>query len=140
VTVVTPERRIRHYRHAVLLTPREHVAFDTTITQAVANLIGGAAMTVGNTKEIIHLSGVEVGYAPCPNLAFGAQLLETRDDGGELIARDWPVQQIKIDGGGSESSEARIAGLRYSVACHFIRLNLGDYKHSVTLIANGATN
>ena len=40
VAVVTPKRRIRHYRHCMFLTPRQDIALDMAIIEAVGDLIG----------------------------------------------------------------------------------------------------
>ena len=70
VAVITPERRIRHYRHRMFLTPRQDIALDITMIEAVGDLIGDAAMTVRDAEEIIHLARAKVGYTPCADLAF----------------------------------------------------------------------
>src|SRR3954447_8075932 len=49
------ERRVSHYRHAVLLAPWQEATLDAAIPQAVRQLIGCAAIAFLNTEEIFHV-------------------------------------------------------------------------------------
>src|ERR1700680_4063079 len=62
------ERRIGHYRHAVPLAPWQQVMLDAAAADVVSNLIGRAAIAVGNTEEVFHVTDLEVGHAPGANL------------------------------------------------------------------------
>src|SRR5580693_9937325 len=62
--IVAAERRIGHGRHIVLRAPWQNVTLNATVVETVRNLIGGAAMAVWDTEQILHLAHVKVGYAP----------------------------------------------------------------------------
>src|SRR5690242_16265193 len=86
--VIAAERRICYYRHVALPAPRQEVMLDVTVVEAVGDLIGGATMAVRNTEQVVHLSHVEVGYTPCPDLPRRAQPFECRHDAGKKRAPD----------------------------------------------------
>ena len=66
--VVATERRVGHDGQIMLLTPRQHVALNAAVVEAVWDLIGCAAVAYGNAEQLFHLCGIEIGYAPGTNL------------------------------------------------------------------------
>jgi hypothetical protein len=48
----------------VLRSPSQKVTLNTSVVEAVRNLIGRTAIAVGDTEEIFHLVNVKVGHAP----------------------------------------------------------------------------
>src|SRR5579862_1990622 len=136
---VTAERRIRHHRHVVLPAPWQNVSLDVTVVETVGDLIGRAAIAVLNAEQILHLGDVEVGYAPGADLSRRPQLLESGHHGGELGARDRPMQQIEVEIAGAKTREARGAGTRDAVARHLVALDLGDEEDAVALTRKHVT-
>ena len=63
---IAPEGRISHHWHAMLLAPGQQVALNATVAQAVGDLVGRAAISVGNFEKIFHLADAKVGYPPWP--------------------------------------------------------------------------
>ena len=62
--ILTTQWRIRHHRQIVLRAPGQKVALNISVVETVGNLIGRAAIAVGDTEEIFHLVNVKVGHAP----------------------------------------------------------------------------
>jgi hypothetical protein len=62
--ILATEWRIRHDRQIVLRAPSQKVTLNTSVVEAVRNLIGRTAIAVGDTEEIFHLVNVKVGHAP----------------------------------------------------------------------------
>src|SRR5258708_37488099 len=138
--VIAAERRVRHDRHVVLLAPRQEIALDAAVIETVSDLIGGAAMAVWNAKKVFHLANAEIGYAPGANLPRRAQLFKRRHYSGKLRAGGWPMHQIKIQVLAAETSEARSASTRDTIAGHLIALHLGNQVYAVALTGDHFTN
>ena len=96
-------------------------------------------MTVRDAQEIVHLARAKVGYAPRTDLTLRAQLFKARDNSGELVAGHRPVQEEDLLRS-SQPGKAPIAGVRYSIASHFIRFHFGDHKHVIPPIGNHTTD
>ena len=62
--ILTTEWRIRHDWQIVLRAPSQKVTLNTSVVEAVRNLVGRTAIAVGDTEESFHLVNVKVGYAP----------------------------------------------------------------------------
>src|SRR5260370_39259310 len=56
--------RIGHYRHSVLLAPRQQVMFNAAVANVVKNLIGRAAIALWNMEQLFQVADLEVGHAP----------------------------------------------------------------------------
>ena len=67
--VGTAERRIGHQRHAALLAPRQQITFNAAVADIVKDLIGRAAIAMGNMEKLFHVADFEVGDAPGANLS-----------------------------------------------------------------------
>src|SRR5689334_4948352 len=91
---VAAKWRIGHDWQIVLRAPRQQVAFNATIAEAVTNLVGRAATAAWNIKELLHLPDVEVGNAPRADLSRNQKAFESRDKPSKLRVRNRPVQQI----------------------------------------------
>ena len=63
-TILATERGIRHDRQIVLRTPSQKVTLNGSVDETVRDLIGRAAIAIGDTEESFHLASAEVGDAP----------------------------------------------------------------------------
>ena len=68
------ERCIGHHRHATLLAPGQEVILNAAVAEIVQDLIGRAAVAVGNTEEVLHVTDCEVGDAPGANFPAARRL------------------------------------------------------------------
>jgi len=97
----------------------QKVTLNADGMETVSDLVGRAAMSVGNTEQILHLARVEVGYAPrresSPAMRSCSNAATTP---GELRAGDWRCSKIEIEMVGAETSEARLASAGDAISRH----------------------
>src|SRR5580704_10973841 len=62
--IIVTERRIGHYRNAVLGAPRNHRVLDGTLLQMIEHLIAGDLARAGNIKHFVEIVAVEIADAP----------------------------------------------------------------------------
>src|SRR5258708_34573697 len=86
------QRRIRHDRQGMPLSPGEHVALDAAIRQVVAHLVGGAGVAAGDAEQVFHVRDPEIRHAPAPDAAFLAQAFKGVDHGAEVGHAFAPMQ------------------------------------------------
>src|SRR5215475_5073737 len=98
------------------LAPGLQPLLDATVAEIIADLVGGAGRTTGQTKQLLHIANAEVRDAPMANAAVTAQRLKRRDDNAEIVAAATPVQQIKVEVIGPQ-------------ACQTCRASLTDPRH-----------
>src|SRR5208282_777131 len=110
------------------------------VIETVGHLVGRAALAVRNTEQIFHLPGVKVGHTPGTNLSRFAKLFEGCDHAGEFRAWNRPMEQVKIQMIGAETSEARLASTGDAISSHFITFHLGDQEYLVAPTGNRLTD
>ena len=89
----------------MLRAPSQKVTLNGSVDETVRDLIGRAAIAVGDTEESFHLVNIKVGHAPGFDFPRRAQLLEAPHDIRELRIWHWPMQQIEIENVGTEARE-----------------------------------
>jgi hypothetical protein len=63
------KRAISSYRDAMLLAPRDHVVFHSTLLQVVEHLIAGEATVAGDAPGLFEVGDVEIADAPGENFS-----------------------------------------------------------------------
>ena len=91
------ERRIGHHRHAVLLAPWQQVTFNAAVADIVRDLISRAAIALWNTKELFHVTDIEVGHAPSANLPAERNFSNAVTTAERSVTPLRPMQQIEIE-------------------------------------------
>src|SRR5262249_59839948 len=124
------ERTVADDRDAVSLAPRDYGMLDRALVQVVEDLVADRAAVAGQAPCFLEVGDVEVADTPGQDLACAPQLLECRDRVLEGMPPA-PVQEVRVQPIGSETSERPLARLDRPVPGRMLGKDLGHQEDLV---------
>src|SRR5579872_7554695 len=97
-------------------------------------------MSLWDTKEILHLTDIEIGYTPSANASGGAQSLKCRYHAGKLRTGYRPMKEVQINISGAEPGETRLASASDAISRHLITFDLRDQECVLALTVQRVAN